>query len=168
MSTQKESIESSRSERSRSRAASTEREASIEYSYAALGQGEALYPAVDVRLELASMSVMPIQMLPDSGASGTVLPRKFVVPLGFDLRDCTKVPVDTGSGMAFHFLAPASVRAWIAGREIHLHPCFSDIGVPVLGRQDFFNEFHVQVDERRRSVTITPHDLREAVAAGAA
>lgn len=97
-------------------------------------------------------------MLPDSGASSTVMPRKYAVSLGFDLRDCTKVPVDTGNGIAFHWLAPSPVKAWIAGREHELHPCFSKIGVPVLGRADFFAEFYVEVDERRRIVLITPHD----------
>jgi hypothetical protein len=101
---------------------------------------------------------MPMKMLPDSGASFSVFPRKWAGPLGFDLRECEKIPVDTGDGMAFHFLAPQPIRAWIAEREIELEPCFSKIGVPVLGRQDFFNEFHVAVDERKRLVTITPHD----------
>jgi len=30
--------------------------------------------------------------------------------------------------------------------------------VPVLGREDFFREFYVEIDERRRAVLITPHD----------
>lgn len=101
-------------------------------------------------------------MLPDSGASYTVLPRKYAVELGFDLRDCMKIPVDTGNGHAFHWVAPESVRATIAERELLLDPCFSSIGVPVLGRADFFAEFHVEVDERRRLVVITPHEERES------
>lgn len=108
---------------------------------------------------------MPVQMLPDSGASGTVLPRKYVVPLGFDLRECAKVPVDTGNGHAYHWLAPNPIKTWIAGRELELHPCFSNIGVPVLGRADFFAEFLVVVDEARRLVTITPHAERPAMPA---
>jgi hypothetical protein len=71
--------------------------------------------------------------------------------------ECGKIPVDTGDGIAFHWLAPQPIRAWVAGREMELQPCFSKIGVPVLGRQDF-SEFHVAVDERKRLVTITPHD----------
>jgi len=103
---------------------------------------------------------MPMPMLPDSGASFTVFPRKWAVPLGFDLRECEKVPVDTGNGMAYHWLAPRPVRAWVTEREIALEPCFSDIGVPVLGRADFFSEFYVEVDERNRFVKITPHEYR--------
>ena len=101
---------------------------------------------------------MPMKMLPDSGATFTVFPLKWAVPLGFDKRDCEEIPVDTGNGTAFHGLAPQPVRAWVAGRELELGPCFSKIGVPVLGRQDFFSEFHVAIDERKRLVTITPHD----------
>lgn len=155
MSTPKDLIESSRLPKSQSQAASTE------YPYANLGQGSELYPAVDVKLELASGAFMPVPMLPDSGASSTVFPRKYAVPLGFDIRDCMKVPVDTGDGHAFHWLAPAPVKAMIANRELELHPCFSNIGVAVLGRADFFAEFYVEVDERRRAVIITPHDDHE-------
>lgn len=102
-----------------------------------------------------------MKMLPDSGATFTVFPRKWAVPLGFDLRECEKIAVDTGNGTAFHWLSPQPVRAWVVGREIELAPCFSNIGVPVLGRQDFFSEFHVAVDERKRLVTITAHDPPE-------
>jgi hypothetical protein len=158
VSTPKDSIESSRSPQSPSQAASTE------FPYAALGQGGGLYPAVAAKLEIATGNWLPLPMLPDSGASYTVLPRKYAVQLGFDLRDCVKIPVDTGNGHGFHWLAPEPVKAIIAGRELLLEPCFSDIGVAVLGRADFFAEFYVEVDERRRLVVITPHDARDAPA----
>lgn len=101
-------------------------------------------------------------MLPDSGATGTVLPRKYAVPLGYDLRDCEKVKVDTGNGIAYHYLPPEPIKAWIVDREVGLRACFGNIGVPVLGREDFFAEFYVEVDERRRVVVITPHDALDA------
>lgn len=96
-------------------------------------------------------------MLVDSGASRSVLPRRYAVPLGFDLRECEKQTVDTGNGLAHHYLAPVPLSARIAEREIKLSCCFGNIGVPVLGREDFFAEFYVEVDERKR-VVITPHD----------
>lgn len=77
--------------------------------------------------------------------------------LGFDLRDCEKQAVDTGNGLASHYLAPRSLTASIAGKEVSLACCFGGIGVPVLGREDFFTEFYVEIDERRRIVAITPH-----------
>lgn len=98
-------------------------------------------------------------MLVDSGASRSVFPRRYAVPLGFDLRECERQTVDTGNGLADHFLAPVPLCARIAGREIELCCCFGAIGVPVLGREDFFAEFYVEVDERRRVVVITPHDV---------
>jgi hypothetical protein len=97
-------------------------------------------------------------MLPDSGASRSVFPRKYARPLGIDiLKDCSVQKVDTGNGIANQHMAPEPLKAWVAGREIELCACFGNIGVPVLGREDFFAEFLVLVDEVQRLVTITPH-----------
>jgi hypothetical protein len=99
-------------------------------------------------------------MLPDSGASASVFPLNQVVPLGFDKRECTEVEVGTGNGRCTHWLAPRPVVAVIAGRRLELRPCFGNIDVAVLGREDFFSEFFVEVDEANRFVRITPHELR--------
>jgi hypothetical protein len=37
---------------------------------------------------------------------------------------------------------------------------FGPIGIPVLGRDDFFSEFYVEIDEINRFVKITPHEHR--------
>lgn len=116
-------------------------------------------PAIEVEVEGRGGTWFPFRMLPDSGASGTVFPRRQAVPLGFDLRECEQFAVDTGNGKAKHWRAPRPVRARIAGREILLRACFGNIGVSVLGREDFFAEFYVEVDEVNRFVKITPHDL---------
>jgi len=134
------------------------RAASTEFSYAALGQGEALFPAVEVKVELASGSLFPFRMLPDSGASRSVFPKKYANPLGIDFKQCAIQKVDTGNGIANQHMSPAPLKAWIADREVQLSACFGNIGVPVLGREDFFAKFYVEVDERRRVVIITPHD----------
>lgn len=134
------------------------RPASTSYPYAALTQAPTLFPAVEVEVERDDGQVLPFRMLPDSGATGSVFPRKQIVPLGFDLRECDALDVATGNGEAKHWLAPRPVKARIAGRVMQLRPCFGDIGVAVLGREDFFSEFYVEVDERRRVVVITPHD----------
>lgn len=96
-------------------------------------------------------------MLPDSGASRSVFPKRYAKPLGIDFDECETQTVDTGNGLAEHHLSPVPLQAHIAGREIELVACFGNIGVPVLGREDFFAEFYVEVDERRRLVIITPH-----------
>jgi len=152
VSTPEDLIESSKSPGSRSRPASTK------FAYAALNQGLALAPAIEVEVEGREGTWFPFRMLPDSGASGTVFPRKHAVPLGFDLRVCEKVDVDTGNGKTKHWRAPRPIKARVSGREIQLRACFGNIGVPVLGREDFFSEFYVEVDERNRFVKITPHD----------
>jgi hypothetical protein len=134
------------------------RPASTSYAYAALTQGPTLFPAVEVEIERDDGQVFPFRMLPDSGASASVFPLKQVVPLGFDKRECEQVPVGTGNGKGWHWLAPRPIVARIAGRALNLRPCFGNIDVAVLGREDFFAEFYVEVDERRRVVVITPHD----------
>ena len=96
-------------------------------------------------------------MLPDSGASCSVFPKRFAEPLGIDLAGCDTQKVDTGNGLADQHLAPSPLRARIADREVSLTACFGNIKVPVLGREDFFTEFLVEVDEPRRLVIITPH-----------
>jgi hypothetical protein len=145
-------IESSKSPGRPSQAASTE------FPYATLGQGESLLPAIEVKIELASGSLFPFRMLPDSGASRSVFPKRYAQPLGIDFADCETQTVDTGNGLADHHRSPVPLKAQIAGREVELEACFGNIGVPVLGREDFFAEFYVEVDERRRVVIITPHD----------
>jgi hypothetical protein len=117
-----------------------------------------LFPAVEVEIERDDGQVFPFRMLPDSGASGSVFPLNQIVPLGFDKRECRKVPVGTGNGTGLHWLAPRSIVATIAGRRLSLRPCFGDIAVAVLGREDFFSEFYVEIDEAKRLVKITPHE----------
>jgi hypothetical protein len=134
------------------------RPASTSYAYAALSQRPTLFPAVEVELEREDGQVFPFRMLPDSGASASVFPLNQMVPLGFERRECTKVEVGTGNGKGIHWLAPRPLIALIASRRINLRPCFGNIDVAVLGREDFFAEFYVEVDERSRVVVITPHD----------
>ncbi len=153
MSTPEDLTEFSRSPGSQSRPSSTK------YAYAALDQTVSLAPAIEVEVASRAGTWFPFRMLPDSGASGTVFPRKHAVPLGFDLRECEELAVETGNGRARQWLAPCAVQARIAGREIDLRPCFGNINVPVLGREDFFAEFYVEIDEVNRFVRITPHEL---------
>lgn len=138
--------------------------ASTKFPYVSLGQGTTLMPFVDVRVHLVSGSEFPLQMLPDSGATCTVIPRKYAVSLGYDIRECGTEKVDTGAGIAYQKVAPRPLAATVAGREIELYPRFAKIGVPVLGRWDFFSEFYVEVDERNRVVILTPHDALTSAA----
>lgn len=134
------------------------RPASSSYAYAALTQGPTLFPAVEVEIEREDGQIFPFRMLPDSGASASVFPINQIVPLGFDKNECTKFPVGTGNGKGWHWLAPRPIIVRIAGRTLQIRPCFGNIIVAVLGREDFFSEFYVEVDERNRVVVISPHD----------
>jgi hypothetical protein len=96
--------------------------------------------------------------LVDSGADGSVFPEEFAETLGVDLEKCEQAKVHTGNGLAIHYCHAEPVKALIAGRKVDLRGTFGPIGVPVLGREDFFSQFYVEVDERNRVVIITPHD----------
>jgi hypothetical protein len=157
VSTPKDSTASSKSPRSRPQAASSK------FAYAALGHGAALHPAVEVLLQRRDGAEFPIRALVDSGADCSCFPEEFAVSLGIDLEQCQQSQVHTGNGLAVHYCASEPLRATIAEREVFLTASFGPIGVPVLGRDDFFAEFLVEVDHPRRVVSLTPHaDLGSA------
>ncbi|MGH2974738.1 MAG: hypothetical protein ACRDLL_07720 [Solirubrobacterales bacterium] len=98
-------------------------------------------------------------MLVDSGADCSCFPLAFAETLGIDLNDCPETSVHTGNGLASHYCAREPLRALIAEREVLLTASFGPVGVPVLGRDDFFSEFLVEVDHPQRLVVLTPHEL---------
>lgn len=99
----------------------------------------------------------PVRALVDSGADCSCFPEEFASSLGIDLEECEQNQVHTGNGLAIHYCSDQPLRATIAEREVFLKASFGPIGVPVLGREDFFAEFLVEVDHRRRVVSLTPH-----------
>lgn len=99
-----------------------------------------------------------MRALVDSGADGSVFPEDFADALGVDLEACEQVKVHTGNGLAIHYCADQPIQAQIAGRTVDLRATFGPVGVPVLGREDFFAHFYVEVDQKNRVVVITPHD----------
>lgn len=152
MSTPKDLIESSKSLGSQQQAASSE------FPYAALGHGTHLHPAVDLRLIARSGTAFPVRALVDSGADCSCFPEGFAASLGIDLEECEQNEVQTGNGLAIHYCAAESIRAEIVDREIQLVASFGPIGVPVLGRDDFFKQFLVEINHPRRTVVLTPHE----------
>ena len=138
---------------------------SIEFPYAALGPGSSnkpLKPAVPVVLHAVDRSAaFPQRVIPDSGADRSVFPVPFAKTLGIDLDDdkeCGDEKVKTGNGTTYHRVYRKALKATVIDREINLDVAFGDIGVPVVGREDFFAEFLVDFDHRRRIVRITPYD----------
>ncbi len=101
-----------------------------------------------------------MRMLVDSGADCSCFPEDFAEILGIDLDACEANPVHTGNGLATHYCGAEPIRATIAERQVLLSATFGPIGVPVLGRDDFFSEFLVEVNHLARTVVLTPHDPR--------
>lgn len=97
-------------------------------------------------------------MLVDSGADCSCFPEGFAEVLGIDLDACEENSVHTGNGLATHYSGVEPIRATIAERQILLSANFGPIGVPVLGRDDFFSEFLVEVNHLTRTVILTPHE----------
>jgi hypothetical protein len=52
------------------------------------------------------------------------------------------------------------LTATIAGREIKLAACFGNIKVGLLGRDDFFQEFFVGFDHRKRVTLLRAYSQR--------
>jgi hypothetical protein len=77
--------------------------------------------------------------------------------LGVDLEQCEQNSVHTGNGLAIHYCANEPLRATVAEQEVLLTASFGPIGVPVLGRDDFFTEFLVEINHPKRVVVLTPH-----------
>lgn len=115
-------------------------------------------PAVEVRLQSVQGKAFPLLMLPDSGADCSCFPEAWASVLGIDLAACTTDRVHTGAGLADHYTWAEGLRATVAGRTVELTASFGPIGVPVLGRRDFFSRFEVLVDERKQRVLLKPYD----------
>lgn len=99
-------------------------------------------------------------MLVDSGADCSCFPEGFAEVLGVDLNSCEANAVHTGNGLATHYCGAEPIPAIIAERKVLLSANFGPIGVPVLGRDDFFSVFLVEINHLDRTVVLTPHDLR--------
>ncbi len=99
-----------------------------------------------------------MRALVDSGADCSCFPEGFADVLGVDLEQCEQNSVHTGNGLAVHYCDSEPIRATIAEREVLLTGSFGPVGVPVLGRNDFFAEFLVEVNHPKRVVRLTPHE----------
>lgn len=99
----------------------------------------------------------PIYAIPDSGADRSCFPKAWAGPLGIKLGDCEKYPVHTGNGKTHHHEWAGGIIATIADREIKLAACFGNIKVGILGRYDFFHEFVVCFDHRKRITLLTAY-----------
>lgn len=112
---------------------------------------------MEVKLRGPQGAEFPVRMLVDSGADCSCFPIQFAQALGIDLEECEENSVHTGNGLAKHYCAQEPIPAVVADREVALTASFGPLGVPVLGRDDFFSVFLVVVDHPARIVQLIPH-----------
>jgi hypothetical protein len=131
----------------------------LTYPYSALLPNGSIKPAIPVLLKSLDGTVQfPIYALPDSGADRSCFPKTWAKPLGIVLADCDSYAVNTGNGKGRHQEWGEPLKAIVAGREIELAAQFGNINVGVLGRDDFFQEFLVTFDDRKRVTIIEPYE----------
>lgn len=124
--------------------------------------GGAIKPSVPIALHsLSGDASYPLYAIPDSGADTSCFPEEWAEPLGFDLSACKVRQVATGAGMGCHYESDEPLRATVAGRRVDLCACFGPVLVGLLGRDDFFQHFKVEFDQRRRISILRPYPNRQ-------
>lgn len=91
-----------------------------------------------------------VDMIVDSGADYTLLPRYFAQALGVNLsKDCRKVNTKGvgGSSVVYILKKKARVKIGEYEREISLGFLFNDYIPPLLGRQEFFETFKITFEK---------------------
>lgn len=79
--------------------------------------------------------------------------------LGIDLAGCKGVDVQTGAGLGCHYQHPEPLTLTVrdTGIKLPVRATFGPVGVPILGRSDFFEHFYVEIDEKNLLVHIGTH-----------
>jgi hypothetical protein len=101
----------------------------------------------------------PLFALLDSGADGSCFPEQWAEIFGIDLEGSKKHDVQTGAGIGCHYVhdEPLALTVRDTGITIPVRATFGPVGVPILGREDFFEHFYVEIDEKNLMVHIRPH-----------
>ena len=94
---------------------------------------------------------LPVQMIVDTGADYSVLPRAFALPLGIDLRrDCrAHETIGIGGSEKIFLYRGQPVRMGKYVRTIPIGFLNRDTGPALLGRHEFFETFKVIFHNRR-------------------
>jgi hypothetical protein len=101
--------------------------------------------------------------LVDSGADRSIFPAAWAPALGIDLdQDCEQAPGNTAGGATTNFNYAAGIEAIFMGKRIKLFATFNP-GLPLilLGREDFFDTFHVSFDQRAKTMTISEYEASD-------
>lgn len=98
------------------------------------------YPLLVVRVEYNGKAV-GLQAVVDSGADSTIIPAKFLAPLGVDFAKLPLTSIGGGAGGSFERrMCSTAVLKW-GGTELFTGFLVAEPGkleVPLLGREDFF------------------------------
>jgi hypothetical protein len=95
--------------------------------------------------------------LVDSGADYSILPRSYADFLGVDLAACTEVPCTTagGSGFVLVHQLPLEAEVQAMSTRFAMKSAFTEHGNTILlGREDFFTQFRVTIDEPAQTFTL--------------
>jgi hypothetical protein len=95
--------------------------------------------------------------LVDSGADYSILPTSYARYLGVDLEACDERPATTAGGTGTVLVHPLPLEAEVQAMNVRfaMKSAFTEHGSTILlGREDFFKEFRVTIDEPAQTFTL--------------
>lgn len=124
-----------------------------------LRKGRQFFPVADITLASAKSSQpLTVKALVDSGASFSVFRAEILEYLGVPLSDGTQVYLEGIGGRILGYQHRIAAR--VGPRHFPLTVVFSRelaVSFNLLGRDNFFWQFRVGFDERRRLVQLLPY-----------
>jgi predicted aspartyl protease len=113
-------------------------------------------PALPIVIHTAK-NTLAVRALVDSGADYSVLPTSYARYLGVDLSACDEIASRTAGGRSVVRVhqAPLSAEVQAMGVRFKMKSAFADhANTILLGREDFFREFRVTIDEPAQAFTL--------------
>jgi hypothetical protein len=95
--------------------------------------------------------------LVDSGADYSILPASYAHYLGIDVDACEERPATTAGGTGTVLVHPLPLEAEVEAMNARfaMKSAFTKHGSTILlGREDFFKEFRVTIDEPAQTFTL--------------
>lgn len=122
-----------------------------------LRKGPHTFPVADITLAVSRRS-LTLKALVDSGATFSVFRAEVLDYLGASLAKGERVYLEGIGGRILGYRH--RVSATVGSRRFPLHAIFSQelaVSFNLLGRDNFFQEFHVAFDERAQLVQLRPY-----------
>jgi Aspartyl protease len=102
-------------------------------------------------------SKRPVRALVDSGADHSLFPKVWARHFGVDLDECEEITSGTAGGSGTVLVHPVPLEAEIQAMRVRfaMTSAYSEKGGTILlGRQDFFSQFRVTIDEPAQTFTL--------------